>query len=89
MFGRYWAESQVLAEVCAKALNETGTLIGTAFTARDTMRVVDALNEDGLLRFWGELIVQQIRSPSLTSCRFFRWYYSWQSSYRHVSRKDR
>lgn len=31
-----------------------GELIGTAFTARDMMRVLDALGEDGLLRYWGE-----------------------------------
>lgn len=34
--------------------NERGGLIGTAFVARDLMSVVDALGEDGMLRFWGE-----------------------------------
>lgn len=34
-------------------MNETGRLIGTAFTARDIMRVVDAIVPDKTLRFWG------------------------------------
>lgn len=34
-------------------MNETGRLIGTAFTARDTMQVVDAVVPDRTLRFWG------------------------------------
>ena len=28
----------------------------SAFAARDYMRVIDALGEDGLLRYWGEAI---------------------------------
>ncbi|KAK8135816.1 proteinase [Apiospora sp. TS-2023a] len=52
--GRLWAEAQVLANDCGSALaNTTGSLVGTAFTARDFMKVVDALGEDGLLRYWG------------------------------------
>lgn len=27
--------------------------MGTAFVARDMMQIVDALKEDGLLRYWG------------------------------------
>lgn len=53
--GRLWAEAQVLAHDCGNALaNTTGSLVGTAFVARDFMKVVDALGEDGLLRYWGE-----------------------------------
>ncbi|KAK7967739.1 TAP-like protein-domain-containing protein [Apiospora aurea] len=52
--GRLWAEAQVLANDCGNALaNTTGSLVGTAFTARDFMQVVDALGEDGMLRYWG------------------------------------
>ncbi|KAK8065355.1 hypothetical protein PG997_012102 [Apiospora hydei] len=52
--GRLWAEAQVLANDCGNALaNTTGSLVGTAFTARDFMEVVDALGEDGMLRYWG------------------------------------
>lgn len=51
--GQDWSASIVLSEDCAKKQNETGSLIGTAFVARDIMQIVDALKEDGLLRFWG------------------------------------
>ncbi|KAK8035383.1 TAP-like protein-domain-containing protein [Apiospora rasikravindrae] len=52
--GRLWAEAQVLANDCGNALaNTTGSLVGTAFVARDFMKVVDALGEDGLIRYWG------------------------------------
>lgn len=30
----------------------------TAFTARDMLQIVDALGEDGLLRYWGEFFSQ-------------------------------
>ncbi|KAI1337286.1 TAP-like protein-domain-containing protein [Xylariaceae sp. FL0016] len=48
-----WASSLALTEVCRLAnLNATG-VYGTSYVARDLMQVVDALGEDGMLRFWG------------------------------------
>jgi len=38
---------------CLREQAKYGDLVGTAFTARDMMQIVDALQEDGLLRFWG------------------------------------
>ncbi|KAE8342090.1 hypothetical protein BDV24DRAFT_173957 [Aspergillus arachidicola] len=52
--GEVWAEAKNRADACVHAQNETGSLIGTAFTARDIMNVVDALEEDGKLRWWGQ-----------------------------------
>jgi hypothetical protein len=52
--GRLWARGEINANICFKKANETGRLIGTAFVARDLISVVDALDEDGLLRYWGE-----------------------------------
>jgi len=52
--GRLWAESANYALACQNANGEIGGLIGTAFTARDLMRIVDAVEDDGLLRYWGE-----------------------------------
>jgi len=43
-----------LANLCAENLGNIGGLVGTAFVARDMMRVVDALDEDSLLRYWGK-----------------------------------
>lgn len=48
-----WELAGELAEYCASSANETAALIGTAFTARDMMEIVDALGEDGLLRYYG------------------------------------
>ncbi|KAM0419043.1 hypothetical protein ACHAPT_011982 [Fusarium lateritium] len=48
-----WTEITTAAEVCYATQQEYGRYIGTAFTARDMMKIVDALGEDGKLRFWG------------------------------------
>jgi hypothetical protein len=52
--GRLWARGAIDADICFKKANETGRLIGTAFVARDLISVVDALEEDGMSRYWGE-----------------------------------
>lgn len=59
--GRIWAGSQIAAETCYQAQNKTGNLIGTSFVARDMMQIVDALGEDGMLRYWGEWPVLQFQ----------------------------
>lgn len=51
--GRVWAQSTIFAENCAAVMNETGRFIGSAFSARDIMQVVDAIEPDKMLRFWG------------------------------------
>ncbi|KAH8886133.1 TAP domain-containing protein [Thozetella sp. PMI_491] len=51
--GAQWAAGELLANACYAAANETGSLAGTAFVARDIIQIVDALNEGGLLRYWG------------------------------------
>ncbi|KAI1377912.1 alpha/beta-hydrolase [Hypoxylon crocopeplum] len=51
--GRQWAYGATVADTCLKTQNKTGSLISSAFVARDMMQIVDALGEDGLLRYWG------------------------------------
>ncbi|KAJ4213242.1 hypothetical protein NW759_011085 [Fusarium solani] len=51
--GETWDELGKRAKQCYKARKETGAFIGTAFSARDIMAAVDALGEDGKLRYWG------------------------------------
>lgn len=51
--GNAFAAREVLAELCLETQRTHGELIGTIFVARDMMRIVDALDEDGLLRYWG------------------------------------
>jgi hypothetical protein len=52
--GRLWAQGAINSDLCFQKSNATGSLIGTAFVARDLISVVDALDEDGMLRYWGE-----------------------------------
>jgi hypothetical protein len=51
--GEVWASNTIYDAVCDERIGNISTLVGTAFVARDLMAVVDALNEDGLLRYWG------------------------------------
>lgn len=48
-----WDLAGGVADSCYEQSNATGSLIGTAFTARDMIEIVDALGEDGLLRYYG------------------------------------
>ncbi|KAI5863686.1 TAP-like protein-domain-containing protein [Durotheca rogersii] len=51
--GQLWAEGGVIAEQCYKNLKDIGNYVGMAYTARDMISIVDALGEDGMLRYWG------------------------------------
>ena len=48
-----WHDGGIIADACYETFKNTGHLYGTAFVARDMLQIVDALNEDGMLRFWG------------------------------------
>ncbi|KAF4978472.1 hypothetical protein FZEAL_5158 [Fusarium zealandicum] len=48
-----WENSGRYAKACYESNKENSTFYGTAFVARDLLAITDALNEDGLLRFWG------------------------------------
>ncbi|KAI9700529.1 MAG: hypothetical protein M1820_006828 [Bogoriella megaspora] len=52
--GVYVAGTIVRADACYENNKNTGDLLGTAFVARDMLQVVNALQEDGLLNFWGK-----------------------------------
>ncbi|KEY73904.1 hypothetical protein S7711_06110 [Stachybotrys chartarum IBT 7711] len=52
--GRRWAAGTAIAERCFEVSEDIGDLLGTAFVARDIMQVVEALDEDGMLRYWGQ-----------------------------------
>lgn len=51
-----WGRASAVAAQCAKQStgNKDAEFLGTVALVRDTMQVVDALAEDGLLRYWGE-----------------------------------
>lgn len=48
-----WESAGTIADVCQASNNKTGSLIGTVSTTRDMLEIVDAIGEDGLLRFYG------------------------------------
>ena len=56
LLGRHWAASTVQADNCFQypEAKERGSLIGTVSTARDMMQIVDALEADKKLRYWGK-----------------------------------
>ncbi|KAL2826142.1 TAP-like protein-domain-containing protein [Aspergillus cavernicola] len=51
--GRLWGQTGIVADSCLNALGEQLSLIGTSFVAQDMLQIVDALEDDGLLRYWG------------------------------------
>ncbi|KAI0382424.1 TAP-like protein-domain-containing protein [Hypomontagnella monticulosa] len=51
--GKLWGEGEVIATQCKNQLGKTNEYVGMAFAARDMMSIVDALGEDGMLRYWG------------------------------------
>ncbi|KAK1965333.1 hypothetical protein LY78DRAFT_637711 [Colletotrichum sublineola] len=53
--GHQWASATAWANTCYlnPESRETGSLIGTSYTVRDMMQIVDAVQEDGLLRYFG------------------------------------
>lgn len=48
-----WEEATKFAEQCYEDNEETGKFLSSAFVARDMVEIVNALNEDGMLRYWG------------------------------------
>ena len=48
-----WTTFGKFTEKCRENAADVGPLIGAAYVARDIMQIVDALGEDGLLRYWG------------------------------------
>ncbi|KAH8664242.1 peptidase S33, tripeptidyl-peptidase [Xylariales sp. PMI_506] len=50
---RLWARAGVDANLCYERAQVNGSLISTPFTARDLISIVDALDEDGMLRYYG------------------------------------
>jgi pimeloyl-ACP methyl ester carboxylesterase len=71
--GQSWVEAQYIAETCSSKISDIGSFLGTAFGARDLMSVVDALDEDGMLRYWGKRLQKHymlVSNQELISFRF-------------------
>lgn len=52
---KFWDGAGLYVDACATTAGnkEIASLISTPFVVRDMVNIVDALGEDGLLRFWG------------------------------------
>ncbi|KIX01218.1 uncharacterized protein Z518_08943 [Rhinocladiella mackenziei CBS 650.93] len=48
-----WDNAVTRAELCYTTNNKTGQFLGTTSAARDMLAIVNALGEDGLLRYYG------------------------------------
>jgi hypothetical protein len=55
--GTVWAAAQLDSQACLERRESIGGLLGTAFVARDLIQVVDGLEEDGMLRYWGTYLI--------------------------------
>ncbi|KAL4863543.1 hypothetical protein BDV12DRAFT_202017 [Aspergillus spectabilis] len=51
--GRLWGQTEIVADSCLNFLGEQLSLLSTSFVAQDMLQIVDALEEDRLLRYWG------------------------------------
>ncbi|CRK40525.1 hypothetical protein BN1708_008250 [Verticillium longisporum] len=51
--GQLWAAGTVYSNACLETQAKNSSLVNAPFYARDLISVVDALGEDGMLRFWG------------------------------------
>lgn len=49
----YLRLGQLRAEICAESTGYKGRLMGSVYTVRDMLHIVDALDDDGLLRYYG------------------------------------
>ena len=54
--GTIWAGVGALAQACYETRQDIGDYVGTAFVARDMIRIAEALDEDGLLRYYGKVV---------------------------------
>jgi hypothetical protein len=62
--GAVWSYNELYTQRCLQNEAVNGSLVSTAFVARDFMKIVDALTlegEDGLLRYWGEFLMSPRR----------------------------
>jgi hypothetical protein len=63
VLAQQWDGYLTKAASCGAAHADNGHLYGTVFVARDMLQIVDALDEDGLLRYYGEYgILQRVNS---------------------------
>ncbi|KAL4966661.1 alpha/beta hydrolase [Aspergillus stella-maris] len=53
--GRLWGQTQVVANSCFDfpGFQQRGSVLGTTFVARDIMQLIDFIEDDGLLRYYG------------------------------------
>ena len=55
--GQAWASAEIMSALCNHSKPEIGQLLGTAYVARDMNEIMEALEEDDMLRYWGKLLL--------------------------------
>lgn len=55
--GKLWAATGIISDTCAATLKGNGTLVGTAFTARDVVALSEALGQKDKIRYWGKSLL--------------------------------
>jgi len=70
-----WAYGKAYTGICQYQGNgnKTAEYVGTAFMARDMARVAEAVDKDGLIRYWGMIIPVEDQAVLLTTSRLLIW----------------
>lgn len=50
---RGWEAAGFIADSCYEQNEEIGNFLSSAFVVQDMIHIIDALDEDGMLRYWG------------------------------------
>lgn len=62
-----WDAANAFADECRESGTEIGPFMSTAFVARDMLEIVEALDEDGMLRYLGSFYdIIRLTEPLLT-----------------------
>lgn len=80
-----WNSNRKLWETCKEKLGENGTLIGSVYTARDLLAIVDALGEDRMLGYYGKSACQAAHEHPLIMNREFLRHSHWPAICQIVS----
>ena len=80
-----WQNGKKMSNACDEAQKKTGSLLSTAFVARDMAQIIDSLNEDGKLRYWGMVQAHlHVKGRELIHFRNFLWHHPWSHIRSHV-----
>ena len=83
-----WKWNKQTAKEHAKKNNQNGSLIGTAYVARDVKAIAEAADEDGLIRYAGRFGSFVACYKFLKLCRLLLWHSSRSNNFCCVPGSD-